>query len=231
MEFGSIYFKLLVVSGVVSCTLGIVFWKDLWDKGVSTTWVIVQSMLFLWFCVFTAKLLSTGGPVRGLADALVTVITLVVIAFLHAPLVVSVLGKLSQDALEGMIDPKSALVVKKSYDEAERAEARHDYDRALELYREERERDPEDSHVRIKIGNLLAGRHRFEEAVVELSGILDMEAPEEKDVVYGSLRAAEILHMNLNHTAGARHTLARALERDLSEEARKAIESRLPAYS
>ncbi len=230
MDFGSIYLKLLVASGVVSCAIGIVFWKDLWDRGVSTAWVIVQATLFMWFCAFTVKLLTTGGPVRGIAGAVVTVITLVVIAFLHAPLVVSLLAKFSQDALEGMIDPKSALVVRKSYDEAEKAEARHEYDRALELYEAERERDPEDSHVRVKIGDLLAERKRYDEAVTEFVSILEMETPEEKDVVYGALRAAEIFYVNLERTGEARCTLARAIDRELSEDARKAIRSRLPAY-
>jgi Flp pilus assembly protein TadD len=226
MDFGSIYFKLIVASGIVSCAIGIVCWKDLWDRATSPVWIAVQCALFLWFCVFTARLLATGGPIRGLAGALVTVLTLVLIAALHAPLLVSLLTKLAQDAFDGMIDPKSSVVVRKSYDEAEKAEARHEYDRALELLEAERSRDPKDSEVRTKIGNLLARLNRFEEAVAEFSSILEMEDPDEKDIVYSALRAADILDSNLGRKVDARTVLDTALGRDLSAEAGKAIGTR-----
>jgi hypothetical protein len=230
MDFASIYFKLIVASGIISCAIGIVCWKDLWDRTTSPVWTAVQCALFLWFCIFTTKLLATGGPIRGLAGAVVTVFTLVLVAALHAPLLVSLLTKFAQDALDGMVDPKSSVVVKKSYDEADKAEARHEYDRALELFEAERERDPQDSEVRTKIGNLLARLNRFEEAAAEFSSILEMEDPDEKDVVYGALRAADILDSNLGRKTDARAILNAALNRDLSTEGGEAIGARRKTY-
>ncbi len=230
MNFGSIYFFLLLGSGFISCVLGTVFWKDLWDRSLSNIVIPVQVTLLLWFLVFCALWIgdSNTGSVFGRLEALFSIL---LIAILHTPMAVSFSTKIVTNVFMGMIEPKSGIVLKKSYDEAEKAVARHEYAKALELYRNEKEQDPDDSQVRVRIGEVLVKTGQLKEAIKEFRGLLKMDLADEEDLTYAILRAAEIYAMDLRKKISARSLIETALRENLSEESRSILNSRLKTYS
>ncbi len=58
-----------------------------------------------------------------------------------------------------------------------------------------------------------------------------MDSPDEEDLTYAVLRAAEIYAMDLRKKISARDLIETTLRRDLSEESQTALNSRLKTYS
>lgn len=84
----------------------------------------------------------------------------------------------------------------KTYDRAEGAEARRDFEGAAELYREKIEEDPEDPEARRRLGEVLLKLDRAEEAEREFRGAL--EAAEELEMHSAiAFRLAEVLDETL----------------------------------
>lgn len=231
MNFGSVYFFLLLGSGLLSCVLGTLLSKDVctYTRTGSFVPVSVSLCLVAWFILFTRMWMEDSG-IGGRAGAFICIFSVTFLAALHCPILVFLFTRMGVGAIEGMIEPKSGIVLKKSYDEAEKAVAKHEYDKALELYRNEKERDPDDSQVRVRIGEVLVKTGQREEAIKEFRGLLGMDSPDEEDLTYAILRAAEIYAMDLRKKISARSLIETALRRDLSEESRNMLNSRLKTY-
>ncbi|MHC4789411.1 MAG: tetratricopeptide repeat protein [Planctomycetota bacterium] len=94
------------------------------------------------------------------------------------------------------------IVLRKSYDRAEGAEARGDLEEAEALYRAELESDPADLVARRRLAEVLLKRGRPEEAARELRTVL--ERAEQRERRYAvAFRLAEVLQDELGEKAAA----------------------------
>ena len=127
----NIFFYIMFVSGLISTGTALLFLRDVIDRKLSLLAAVIQVVMFLWFLlIFT---IWVASAMRGNPSDITVVMVGLVMGFLHCPVVVLFLAKTVFGALDGIIEPTSGIVVRKSYDEAEGAEADHKYEKALAL--------------------------------------------------------------------------------------------------
>jgi tetratricopeptide (TPR) repeat protein len=219
------YFYILIIFGFVSFAVGILAMKRYQQGGLQPWMLALQAAMLVTVFILTVLWTAAEG---GLGfKGVIHLMLLLVIVVLHAPMFCVLLAGIGFGVMERILEPMSGVVLGKTYDEAEKAAARHEYERALALYRREKDNDPADAEVRTRMGEVLVLLKRFEQAVEEFTSVLDMEHPDEKHVVYGTLRAADVLCTHLDRPRDAEALLERVLAGDLSDEAVKALRARV----
>lgn len=229
MPTGDIWFYVMLASGLLSSGMAVLLLKDSTDRKLPRSTVIIQAALLVWFILLVGIWVRTSKTGTS-ADAMF-VLTGLVLGLLHCPVIVFFLAQAAFGAISGLTDPRSGIVLRKSYDEAEGAEADHDYEKALELYGAARERNPEDGEVRLRMGELFIKMGRFREAAAEFYSVVYIEGAPEGNVLHAALRASEIYGKDLKNMEAAKKVLRSALERTESEKAKNTLNSRLSACS
>ncbi len=97
----------------------------------------------------------------------------------------------------------SSLTVRKSYDRAEGAESRGDFETAARLYREAIAEDPDDREARRRLARVLLEAGRPDIAAEELARLLEM-CTGERERCSAAMRLAEVRADKLQDPAGAR---------------------------
>jgi len=143
---------------------------------------------------------SPHGSVAAAASASATVLT----GFIRGGVVLFVnavalwySGEYVLTALARALTSDSQIVVRKTYDKAEAAEARHDFETAASLYEQEIASDPEDHEAHRRLGELLVKMGRAREGAARLERALEL-AEQADERCAAAFRLAEVYHDQLD---------------------------------
>lgn len=116
------------------------------------------------------------------------------------------------DALLIALTGPGAVEVRKTYDKAEAARERGDLEAAAGIYRQELEKEPQDTEARRRLAEILLEMDRTEEGVAELRALLK-RLQEERPYCAAAIRLAEVLEEELGDRAGAEQVYRTVLAR------------------
>ena len=151
-----------------------------------------------------SDLMSAGKSAMGTLIMLIlcTVATLLIVTLCNISAIMCIAGayvtKLARFATSD-----DALVVRKQYCQAAGAEAQGELDKAVRLYREEIENDPEDAEVHRRLAEVLLKQGLPDAAVAELRTAIAM-LEEKRDRASAMFRLGEVLDDELNRPNAAR---------------------------
>ena len=167
-------------------------------------------VLGVYFALFASGCLwfvcSVGASISGPVGAIFALFTVIVgLGFALAMNAVS-LWSFADCVIDIVMKTASGdihIKVKRTYDRAEAAQARHDYETALSLYRKVLEDDPKDREAHRRIGELCLTMGRTEEATEALRRVI-AASETENEWCAGVLRLAEVLGEELGRPGEAR---------------------------
>jgi len=192
---------LLCVWGLVA-SVAFRLWVELSDsKLAGGVYLLIFFALSYLYWVRTGGRLMGGGPLGAAFGVFILlagwVLGLVFNAGALYYVAICFLG-----AIGRTLTSDDQVVVRKTYDRAEGAESRGDYEEAAALYRKEIGADPDDREAHRRLAELLLKLARKQEAVEELRRVMELSEGEEK-LCAAAFRLAEVLGEELGREVEA----------------------------
>lgn len=176
-----------------------------WRRSALLRWGLAGGALPL-YGFLVSDLMGGGAGLEHGVSPFVAFPVMAMAALTFVPYGVLMFGNSLSDAKRWLFSEDQVRIVK-TYDQAEAAEKRHDWERATELYAREVDADPTDLEARRRLAEVLIRRGRPGEAAAQISALLPQVGDPEMRLNLG-FRLAD-LHAGLGDRGAAHEVLTR----------------------